>query len=133
MPFDNLPEPEPSREVQLLRLARDSISNRSQWVQNKWKAPDGGMCMVMAIQSVCSTIKPRRRMMRRLLRALDRETPLQRRVVLCWLSSRQRLVCYNDRRMTTHKDVMGLFHRAIERLEWRELREGVTTRGLYPG
>lgn len=136
MPFDNLPEREPSREVQLLLRARNRIGSRQRWVQGKWMTPDGRMCMVMAVQGVCADIKQRaerRRMIRRLLRRLDRETPLRRRIILCWLSSRQRLICYNDKRLTTHPQVLGVFHRAIERLEWQEMTTGVISKGLYPG
>lgn len=137
MPFDNPPEPrEPSREVQLLRLARDKIGSRHRWVQGKWTTSDGRLCLVMAIQEACSAIQKRqerRRMVRRLIRHLDRETPFQRRVMLCWLSARQRVVCFNDRRSTTYRDVMGLFHNAIERLEWSEMSEAMPAdRSEYP-
>jgi len=134
MPFDNLPEPsQPSREVQLLRLARDSIGRQRFWTQGRWMTPDGRMCAVMAIRQVCTHCldrTERRQMARRLIWLVQREMPLGRRIMMCWMTSRQRLIWFNDSRNTTHRQVMGLFNLAIERLEWREMSAVVYQPGV---
>jgi hypothetical protein len=82
------------------------------WVQGNY-ARGNRVCILGSIGIVCGhTPFQRTRSHRRLIRWLSRELPLKHR---CWPVGRVRLVLFNDSPGRTHKEVLGLFERAIAR------------------
>lgn len=115
MPFDaplGRGDPDPDPDVRALRRAKSLINHPSRWLQQKFSI-DQEMCSVFAVQFACMSNRKRQK---RLLRVLANELPVHYRYLI-FMTSRQKVISFNDRRTTKHAAVMALFDRAIRRLE----------------
>ena len=117
MPFDN-PYQTPFGDIELLQDARRLISDRRDWVQDRFQ--DGNrLCLVAALSSVSGSrgFDLPNRVERRLTRLLARQLPSR----TFWsrmrfFTARQRLILFNDNRDTRHEEIIALFDRTIDKL-----------------
>jgi hypothetical protein len=118
MPFDN-PHHLPFSDIEVLQEARGLISHGGDWVKDRFQ--DGNRrCLVAALSRVshCRNLHVSNRLERRLARLLARQLPPGAPLwaTMKFVSSRQRLIWFNDDPETRHEDVIALFDSTIDHL-----------------
>ena len=118
MPYDN-PRQVPYDDIGILTAARARIADRDHWGQRRFR--DGARCCLLealagAIKSANpdNTDETERRLQEILVANLPRSTGLRARMK--FLSSRYRLIVFNDLFGTYHDDAVELFDHAIKNL-----------------
>ena len=119
MPFDNPPQT-PFGDVGLLADARSRIAEDGDWLKDRFQ--DGNRrCLVGALSLVAGSrsFDAPNRVERRLARRLAEQLPPQFAgwvAKMKFVTSRHRLIWFNDDPGTRHEDVIALFDRAIDHL-----------------
>ena len=117
MPFDN-PHQTPFGDIELLQDARHLISDRRDWVQDRFQDRNR-RCLVAALSSVSGNRgfdlpnRVERRLTRHLATQLPSRTFWSR---MNFFTARRRLIWFNDDRHTRHEEIIALFDRTIDKL-----------------
>jgi hypothetical protein len=119
MPFDN-PFEGPFGDVRILMDARSRIADADRWLQRGFRHGDRH-CLVATLSLACKSRNFDRpnETERRLTKLLAKQLPHSYWVRMIFITSRQRLILFNDLRCTQHEDVLALFDRTIEHLACR--------------
>ena len=116
MPFDN-PHQTPFGDLEVLMDARGRILDRSKWLKGEFRDGDRH-CLVAALsvaagsRSFNSPNRTEQRLERLLAKRLPHYWAFWIRFTL--IPARRRLMLFNDRPRTSHRDVIALFDRTIE-------------------
>jgi hypothetical protein len=118
MPFDN-PHQTSFGDLHVLEDARGRIFTQDRWIKRRFKINER-LCVVAALSLAARSRnfslpnRTERRLTRLLVAQIPPTRPFFKRITL--LSSRQRLIRYNDSAGTGHPEVIALFDRAMHHL-----------------
>lgn len=121
MPFDN-PNQAPVGDLDILIVARGSISGNNSWVKGCYNDGDR-RCLIAALSLACHSKsfqlpnQTERRLARMLVKHLPSRTSWWLRFRL--LPPRRRLMTFNDHPRTTHDDVLAVYDETIRQLASR--------------
>lgn len=115
MPFDAMVAQSPS-DADLLCRARSYIDTPNRWLKGAYMIKSQRRyCATAALAKACNVRRFWRsnNQLRHLTRLLVKELPREGVFSRWCLTSRARLVHFNDQATTSHQDMMALFNRAI--------------------